>query len=80
MSVAHDYFTAALHGAKRQEDRDMAQLVTLTKALGVSRDYRKECWIATQAAALSCAGVTTNDAIHCADKTLAAFDERFPPL
>jgi hypothetical protein len=66
----------------QQADRDaqeMAQLVTLTKALGVSRDYRKECWTAVVNGELS-GSSDIGFAIKCADQALAAFDKRFPPL
>jgi hypothetical protein len=63
------------------EDRHyMAQLVTLCKALGVSRDYRKECWIGAFNAALSCENIGTEIATECADNALKQFDKTFSPL
>jgi len=77
MSYFDDMLTAERNRRAQQDGNDMAQLVTLTKALGVSRDYRKECWIA---AATACAPEFPNECVQMADKALAAFDKRFPPL
>lgn len=85
MSRADDQLKAAMSKVKprdafaEQDAADMAKLVTLTKALGVSRDYRKECWIAALNGGLT-HGVSMGTSVLEADQALDAFDKRFTPL